>query len=71
MIGDRPTAVVARLAAMTTIRLAARNSSGLFVRAAWANRRGRKKRPSTSIAATVAAPSRSVFIRPPKPSACA
>ena len=62
-IGDSPTEAVARLAVMTTRRLAARKSSGLFVRAAWANMRGRIIRPRTSIASTVATPSNSVMPR--------
>ena len=33
-MGDKPTALVARLAMITTSKLAAKNSSGLFVRAA-------------------------------------
>ena len=49
-IGERPTAPVAMLARMTTSRLTARNSSGLLVRAAWANRGGRSSRPPTSSA---------------------
>ena len=36
MIGERPTSEVERAAAMTTSMVAARNSSGLFVCAAWA-----------------------------------
>ncbi len=68
---DRPTAVVARLAAITTSRLADRNSSGLLVRAACANRRGSRKRPITSIAAIVAVPRSKVLTSPPEPSAWA
>ena len=45
-IGDRPAAVVATLATITTSNEAARKSSGLLVRAAWANRRGRITRPA-------------------------
>ena len=43
-IGDRPIALVARLARITVSRLTARNSSGLLVRAACANNGGRSRR---------------------------
>ena len=65
--GDSPAAVVARLAAITTSRLAARNSSGLLVRAACPNIRGSSKRPPTNNAATVSTPRPSVVSKPIHP----
>ena len=70
-IGESPTTAVARLAPITTRRLAARNSSGLLVRAACANRRGRAMRPTTSRTSTTRPPCHSVSTRPSQPSACA
>jgi hypothetical protein len=55
-MGDSPAIDVARLDTMTTSRLAARNTSGLFVRAAWRKICGRKIRPSTSMTAMVTPP---------------
>ena len=70
-IGERPTSAVARLAPITTSSDAARNSSGLLVRAAWANRRGRARRPITIIASTTSAPIQIVSNRPSSPSLAA
>ncbi len=70
-IGDRPAAVVASAATMTTSRLADRNSSGLLVRAACANRRGRSSRPNSSIAPTTTTPSSRIFPSAPEIGAAA
>ena len=70
-MGERPTALVARLAAITTSSEAARKSSGLFVRAACPNSLGRIRRPSTSMPTMTAAPIQMVVISPSSPSLAA
>ena len=70
-IGDSPTAAVARLAPITTSSDAARNSSGLLVRAACPNSRGRAKRPRIIIAAMTSPPCHSVVSMPSQPSPAA
>ena len=49
---------------MTTSKLIDTNNSGLFVRAACPNRRGKKKRPSTSIPTMTSAPCHNMVTRP-------
>ena len=67
-MGERPTAEVASAAMITTSRLAARNNSGLLVRAAWENSRGKATRPPISNTAIVSAPVHNVRNSPSKPS---
>ena len=55
-IGDRPARLVSSPATITTSRLAARNTSGLLARAAWAKMWGRARRPPSHSAATASAP---------------
>jgi hypothetical protein len=69
-MGDNPDAVVATLARITTRRLADRKSSGLFVRAACANRTGSVNQPTTNIRMIVIAPKAAALARcssPPLP----
>src|SRR5204863_331044 len=66
-----PIAEVTRLATITTRRQADRSSSGLLVRAAWANRDGRSHRPRNSIATAVPPPIRIVPRSDPTPAPAA
>ena len=63
--------MVARLAAITTSSEAARNSSGLLVRAACANSRGSSKRPPTNRIATVNTARPPTLTNPAQPAAAA
>ena len=64
---EKPMAEVTRLATITISRQADRNSSGLLVRAAWANNGGRRNRPRNSIATAVTPPIRRVVSSGPTP----
>ena len=66
-MGDKPTAVVATLARMTTSRLADKKSSGLLVRAACEKSTGSANLPTISIAATVAIPKNATDRNGPSP----
>ena len=68
---EKPIAEVTRLAMITTSRQADRNSSGLLVRAAWANRGGSSSRPRNSIATAVTPPIRIVPSSEPTPAPAA
>ena len=65
-MGERPTAAVARDATITTISVAAKKTSGLLVRAAWANRGGRRYRPASISTTMTRAPAPNVCRKPPE-----